>query len=265
MQLRILTMDQWIFAGKTCLGASVLLALVLVFRASYQPGPAAASRTSTEPVASGPTATIPTRKEENQPPRLPAECVLQIEVQVGGQPKNERTHAFCIRTSAGRSYLVARASLLTKSGWEQVTQVMLLPNRLILKQKPVYVGPYTEDHQPNMLAKPDLGLDSAWWQLEEAHQIEGLPLSQESAIRNGDTAWIASPGTNPLIRCSVMEYGETRLSVQPRERVSLEDVIGLPVVNGAGQVIGTVLGGNDLVFTGASATGMRRVIPAQNR
>lgn len=258
MRKTVFDIDHLIFVGKVCLVAAVLLGVILVLRSSIRSGVVIASeQTETTALAKSTAVPIQTPPSSLHPPRLSPKCVTQIELEFARGHQPVKANGFIVVMAESR-YLVTHASILTRNAWEQVTQVTLMSEPiLLLKAKPTYIGPYTEDNQPNMLNRPDLGLDCVFWSMPGSTQtVEGLSLSLET-ISVGAPVWIVGTSAK-LYRCKVIEITENALSIQPIDRFSLDDNLGMPVVNTTGQVVGTVLGGNDLCLSGASATALRR-------
>lgn len=255
--------DRLVFAGLTCLVASILLAIMLVFRASYAP---VATRMveSTKITIHNDSKPEATRSQVVTPPTLPENLVYTVEITFGPTHQIKQGNAFCVQGPAGRRFLFSHASLITQSEWQQVSQVILksrdnLPLNLE-DVNPLYLGPFTEDHQPNMLSNPDLGQDLVIWSMPNASPGKGLTLASQAAVP-GEVVWIAArpeKNTNAQshFRCHVLEHTKHALSLQPLDRCPLDHMIGLPVVNQRGEIIGNVLGGNDLTLIGTGHQGL---------
>lgn len=265
MKKSLFDADRLIFVGMTCLVASLLFGIILVFRASYSPTPTAVANQSINPIAI-PSSPVSTQAAVVTPPLL-TECnIYPIGLELAADHHPKQGHAFCIQWLADRRYLVSHASLLTQSDWQQVTRISLRNHgnaqTSSIDAKPLYLGPFTEDRQPNLLTHPDLGLDLVVWSMPEAIKGAGLPLASQGAIRGEDVWVVALPDKNTNAQshfhCRVLEFSDNALSIQPLDRFPLDQIIGLPVVNHHGKVIGNVLGGNDLTLIGASSQGLFR-------
>ncbi|HQR05188.1 MAG TPA: hypothetical protein PLN21_00100 [Gemmatales bacterium] len=265
MKKSLFESDRLIFAGMTCLVASILLGVILVVRESYAPTPTAVSAPSIIPASHG-TTPVSTRPVVVTPPILFESNIYQLELELADNVQHRQANAFCVQWPGGRRYLVSHAGLLTQSDWQQVTRVSLRVHgdkQLVpVVLKPLYLGPFTEDHQPNLLTHPDLGLDLVVWSMPEQIKGKGYPLATSCAVPGEDVWVVALPVRNTNAQshfhCRVLEYSDHALSIQPLDRLSLDQVIGLPVVNQRGEVLGNVLGGNDLTLIGASFQGLER-------
>jgi hypothetical protein len=254
--------DRLIFAGMTCLVASILLGIILVFRVSYAPPP---SIVTAQAIISAP---IHTTTASTRPvvvlPLLTERFIYPIDLERVDNHQHRQANAFCIQWGAGRRYLVSHASILTQNDWQQVSRVSLTGRdnlRVPLEVKPLYLGTYTEDHQPNLLTNPDLGLDLVVWSMPDILIGTGLSLASTSAVPGEDVWIVALPGKNTNAQSHfhsrVLEHSDKALSIQPLDRVPLDQIIGSPVINQRGEVLGNVLGGNDLTLIGAGFQGIK--------
>ncbi|MFT3878894.1 MAG: hypothetical protein QM703_04440 [Gemmatales bacterium] len=231
--------DRLIFAGMTCLVASLLLGVILVIRTSYAP---TATNVVAQSIIPTPISTvaISTRPVVVTPPKLPSEgSIYPLDVELADHPQHRQANAFCIVSSAGRRFLVSHAGLLTQSGWQQVIRINLKNHgdnkHIPVEMKPLFLGPFTEDHQPNLLTHPDLGLDLVVWSMPDAVKGSGLPLASSCADR-GEDVWIVArdnKNTNAQshFHCRVLEHSDNDLSIERLDRFNLDQIIGLPVVN----------------------------------
>lgn len=273
MKKSLFDSEHLIFAGMTCLVASILLGIILVVRASYAPVPTAVTTQTIIPVPLFATRAN-TRPAVVTPPALIENSIYAIDLELIDNHQHQQANAFCLQGTAGRRYLVSHASRLTQNDWQQVTRFSLrgpddqpwVPEVL----KPLYLGPYTEDRQPNLLTQPDLGLDLVVWPMPKQVKGTGLPLASIRAVADEDVWIVVRPVKNTNAQSHlhgrVLEHSDCALIIQPLDRISLAQVIGLPVVNHRGEVLGNVLGGNDLTLVGASCEGIkRRVINIESK
>ncbi len=259
--------DHLITAGKICLLASILMGIILVGRASYSPtAPSAIATPGSLPNATDHSARLPAPSDPLIAPRHVADCIFQLDIDLTPEHQRKHTNSFCLRMSTGQRYLVSHASILMKGEWEEVTRISIPglagKQAVAVERKPLYLGPFAEDNQPNMLLNPDLGFDLVIWPMPAAIAASGLLLASKDSPP-GENIWLigaldSKTNARPLYHCRVLKMSENELSVQPIDRVAIELTIGLPVVNQKGELIGTVLGGNDQVLTGASAPALRR-------
>lgn len=257
--------DRLIFAGMTCLVASLLLGIILVLSASYVPATTTVAAHSIIPI---PVSSIPlsTRPVVVTPPLFTESSIYPIDLELADNPQHRQANAFCIQWTAGQRYLVSHASLLSRSDWQQMTRARLRGNDakplVPVELKLLFLGTFTEDHQPNLLMQPDLGLDLVVWSMPDTVKGLGLRLSSTSAVRDDDVWIVAIQNQNTNAQshfhCRALECSENALSIQPFDRFPLDQIIGAPVVNQRGEVIGNVLGGNDLTLIGASSQGLIR-------
>jgi hypothetical protein len=265
--------DHLITVGKICLLASILMGVILVGRASYSPTTTAAIATqSSLPNATEHTARIPVPSEPLMAPIHVADCTFPLDIDLKSEPERKHTNSFCLRTSTGQKYLVSHASILMKGGWEEVTTISIPgwagKQAVAVERKPLYLGPFAEDNQPNMLLNPDLGFDLVIWPMPATILVPGLLLASKDSPP-GENVWLIGsfdPRTNarPLYHCRVLKMSQNELTVQTVDQVAIEKTIGLPVVNQKGELIGSVLGGNDQVLTGASASALKRRLMSLN-
>ena len=259
--------DHLITVGKICLLASILMGIILVGRASYSPIATSAIATQGSlPNASEHTARLPAPSEPLIAPIHVADCTFPLDIDLKPERERKHTNSFCLRTSTGRRYLVSHASILMKGGWEEVTTISIPgwagKQAVAVERKPLYLGPFAEDNQPNMLLNPDLGFDLVIWPMPATIAASGLLLTSKDSPP-GENVWLigaleSKTNARHLYHCRVLKMSENELTVQTIDQVAIEKTIGLPMVNQKGELIGTVLGGNDQVLTGASAASLKR-------
>jgi len=259
--------DHLITVGKICLLASILMGIILVGRASYSPTATSAIATHESLTATNDHTTRPPAPSDPLiAPRHAADCTFQLDIDLKPERERKHTNSFCLRTSTGQRYLVSHASILMKGAWDEVTTISIPvlagKQAVAVERKPLYLGPFAEDNQPNMLLNPDLGFDLVIWPMPSAISASGLLLASKDSLP-GENVWLigaldSKTNARPLYLCRVLKMSENELTVQTIDRVAIEVTIGLPVVNQKGELIGTVLGGNDQVLTGASASALKR-------
>jgi hypothetical protein len=257
--------DRLVFAGKTCLVASILMGTILVFRASYAPVlPATLASLAAPTSVPRPTLPSSTKPDQLVTPEYDQLNTLQLNMELGAV--HHQANAFCLRMTNNKKYLLSHASLLTKTDWQEVTRITMSGRGnavpLEVNTKPLYLGPMTEDHQANLLHNPDFGQDLVAWPMPSLSTQSGLVLSTIEA-QQGDHAWIIGitdrqTHAQSHCLCKVLESSNNSLTIQQIDRIPLDLLIGLPVINQQGHVIGTVLGGSDLHLVGASAQALRR-------
>jgi hypothetical protein len=259
--------DHLITVGKICLLASILMGIILVGRASYSPtAPSATATHASLAAANDHIARTPAPSETLIAPRHVAACTFPLDIDLTPEHQRKHTNSFCLRTSTGNRYLVSHSSILMKGAWDEVTTISIPglagKQAVAVERKPLYVGPLTEDNQPNMLLNPDLGFDLVIWPMPSAISASGLLLASKDSPP-GENVWLigaldSKTNARPLYHCRVLKMSENELTVQIIDQVAIEKAIGLPVVNQKGELIGTVLGGNEQVLTGASAPSLKR-------
>ncbi|MFO0814617.1 MAG: hypothetical protein U0796_15455 [Gemmatales bacterium] len=161
------------------------------------------------------------------------------------------------------------ASRLTQVEWNSISDVSLaftrLPHRL--PDKPDGLGALTYDNHPNMLLKPDLSDDLAWWKWKNPpRDLRRLQL-RNGVLHADEPVWILAmpPESSPgrWVKAVVVQSSELQVDVKLQERVEIDNLIGGIIIDEEYLLAGTILGGNDVIATGASSAGIIKKLSAQ--
>ncbi len=192
----------------------------------------------------------------SKPPELPADAMIQITCTI-----HERTAAFpitcfVVNNIQYQPFLMTTASRLTRSEWEGIKHINCNSKQTPMKTlrcQPDWIGTFTHDNHPNLLTKPDLADDLVWWKLPD-HIKDRLHLRRQLS-EESTPVWIKST-TDIWLKGRIASDSENAICVTMIDRAETDKLLGSIIVNETGEIVGTVLGGNDLIVTGASSLGL---------
>lgn len=205
-----------------------------------------------------PRSTMPALKPltgHTKPPLLPANTMVQLTCTIHDRTEQPIT-CYVVNDADNQPFLVTLASRLTRSEWEGIRHISFVPKQSpfrSLKLQPDWLGTFTHDNHPNLLAKPDLANDLAWWKLPDQVKAR-LPLRSRLS-EESSPVWIKSTA-HSWLKGRIASDSDKAISITMIDRIETEKLLGSIIVNEAGEIVGTVLGGNDLIVTGASSVGL---------
>lgn len=250
---------------------AIVLMVFLAFRLVQRNTPSLSQKLNTEPLNIKPAATVsqPAASKPTTniaPPPLPEGASVRLTL-YEAPDKPFQVNAFLLQ--AGKQYVVTTASCMSQSDWEKVKRIQLAFSSSLrvgeLQGPPQHLGDHTADRPLNMLENPDMGKDMAVWQLPAALKLPGLLLAQES--NKDQLVWlVGDPMKKPqqLYRCQIISVNDNMMHLQPLERFGFEELIGLPLIDQQGKVVGILSGGGEFTLVSMSLPAMRRQLEKWN-
>lgn len=244
---------------------AILLMVFLAFRLVQRNTPSVTQKLNAEPLNTKPAATFsqPAASKPStniSPPSLPEGTCVRLTLHEA-QDKPFHVNAFLLHVD--KQYVVTTASCMSQSDWEKVKRIQLAFSSSLrlgeLNGPPQHLGDHTADRPVNMLENPDMGKDMAVWHLPTALKLSGLLLAQES--NKDQLVWLmGDPMKKPqqLYRCQILSVNDNMMYLQPLERFAFEELVGLPIIDQQGKMVGILSGGGEFTLVSMSLPAMRR-------
>lgn len=200
------------------------------------------------------------------PPVLEGAVVSRPEFHYGQDEVQTTGTVFFLRDKKGVRYLITAAHLYKKDEWGSMRKIMLadmLKHQLgECKEKPVFLGKFTEDSEASKAILPDMSEDLAILRVPDDLSFKTLRLATQLPAKD-ETIWVVgceleSNQGQQLYPCRFLNNSAKLMTFKPLTKFEPDDFSGAPLVNKSGEVIGTMNGGNPNFYMGTPLSAIRK-------
>jgi hypothetical protein len=184
------------------------------------------------------------------PPSLKGVAAARPEFHYGSDSVQTTGTVFFLKDKTGQVHLATAAHLYKAEEWSTMRKIVLhdLAEKPLgeLQGKPLYVGKFTEDSPASNELLPNMAEDLMFKPVKGNLPVQPLKLASTLPAKN-EIIWVVGSEVDKstgqhFYPCKYVSTTEKLFSFKPVKPFNPEDFSGAPVINQAGEVIGTMNG-----------------------